>query len=140
MLENLVYEKTQVHSRSVDLTVKSISRITAAGSLDFGGSEFSPGERDVCVPKKIDPADKYGWWFLAAGDYLVEYNEKLLLPADHVAVIQPHERLMESGVTHGTRFITERGEKLVSLMQATQPDVRIKENARISKLIVLQYA
>ena len=45
LVKNLIYEKTQVHAESVDLTVKSISRIATTGSIDFGGSEFVSGQR-----------------------------------------------------------------------------------------------
>lgn len=139
LVKNLVYEKKQVSVESVDLTVKSISRIATTGSIDFGGSEFVTGEKIELVPKKSEPADKYGWWYLAADDFLVEYNEELLLPPHHLGILQPHERLIECGVAHSTRFITESAEKLLSLIHVCQADVRIKENARISKLIVMRH-
>lgn len=138
-LKNLVYEKTQIKPESVDLTVKTISRIVTTSSIDFGGSEYVPGERIELAPRKIDPAEKYGWWFLAEGEFLVEYNETLSLPPDHLGIIQPHIRLIEAGATHDTRFITESEEKLISLLRICQADARIKENARISKLIVLRH-
>lgn len=139
LLKNMIHEKTQIHSESVDLTVKSISRVATTSSLDFGGSEFAPGEKVAFIPKKVKPGDKHGWWLLATGEFLVEYNEELSLPPHHLGIIQPHERLIESGVTHSTRFVTETDEKLLSLIHVCQADVRIKENARISKLIVLQH-
>lgn len=140
LLKNLVYEKKQVHSASVDLTVKSIARILSAGILDFGGSEFKPGESLVIDAQKSDPAEKYGWWFLDKGEYLLEYNEELSLPDRHIAIIQPHERIIEAGITHGVRFLTEPDEKLMSIIRVAQAGVRIKENARVSNLIVLKPA
>jgi deoxycytidine triphosphate deaminase len=140
LLSNMVYEKKQVHERSVDLTAKSISRVATTGSIDFGGSEYAPGEKVSLAPSKLDPSDEYGWWYLSAGEFLVEYNEKLSLPSDHLAILQPHERLIECGTTHGTRLITESEEKLFSLIHVCQADVHIKENARISKLIVMHRA
>jgi deoxycytidine triphosphate deaminase len=137
LLSNLVYEKKQVHECSVDLTVQSISRVATTGSIDFGGSEYAPGEKVALAPEKMDASDKYGWWFLSAGEFLVEYSEKLSLPSDHIAILQPHERLIECGATHGTRLITESEEKLFSLLHVCQADVRIKENARVSKLIIV---
>ncbi len=137
LLRNLVYEKKQVHAESVDLTVKSISRIATTGSIDFGGSEFDPGERIELACSKPNPSDKYGWWFLSAGDFIVEYNEELALPPHHLGILEPHERLLECGVTHNVRFITDPGENLLSLIHVGQADVRIKQNARLSKLIVL---
>jgi hypothetical protein len=137
LLKNLVYAKKQVHSLSVDITVKSISSFSSGGSLDFGGSEFVPGESAIIEPKKLDPSDAYAWWSLGQGLYLVEYNEGLSLPSGHVAVIQPLERLIESGITHGIRFIAESDEKPMSIIHVGPGGARIKENARISKLIVL---
>lgn len=139
LVRNLVYAKKQVHVESLDLTVSSIWRIATTGSVDFGGGEFATGERIELAPKKMNPADEYGWWYLAEGDYLSGYNEELMLPPHHLGILQPHERLIECGVTHGTRFITESDEKLLSLVHVGQADVRIKENARISKLIVMQH-
>jgi deoxycytidine triphosphate deaminase len=139
LLSNLVYEKKQVHERSVDLTVKSLARLATTGSIDFGGSEYATGEKVPLIPGKMTADDKYGWWLLAAGEFIAEYNERLSLPPEHLAIIQPHERLLEIGVTHGTRVLTEPDEKLVSLIHVCQADVRIKENARISKLIVLRH-
>jgi len=136
-LANLVYEKKQVHSMSIDLTVKSIAKVSSGGSLDFGGSEFKPGDREIIEPQKSEPSEKYGWWSLDAGDYFVEYNEELSLPSGHIAIIQPHERIIESGITHGTRFMTESDEKLISLIHVGRSGVHIKENARISNLIVV---
>ena len=137
-LANMVYEKKQVHSVSVDLTVKSVAEISSGGSLDFGGSEFKPCARENIEPKKSDSAEKYGWWPLDEGDYFVEYNEELSLPSGHIAIIQPHERIIESGITHGTRLVTESDERLFMLIHVGRGGVRIKENARISNLIVLK--
>jgi deoxycytidine triphosphate deaminase len=138
LLRNMIHEKTQVHAKSVDLTMKAVSRIATTSSIDFGGSEFAPGDRVTLMPKKMDPSDKYGWWLLAAGEFLIEYNECLSLPPRHIAIIQPHQRLIEAGATHETRLIAEPTERLMSLVQVCQADVRIKENARISELIVLR--
>jgi hypothetical protein len=119
--------------------VKSISRIQSGGSLDFGGSEFTPAERIVIDSKKIDPADKYGWWSLAAGDYVVEHNEELSLHADQVALILPHERLLEAGAAQSVRIVLPPGGTLMSIVHVCHAGVRIKENARISKLMIFQY-
>ena len=143
LVKNLVYEKGQTHSRSLDLTVRSISRIATTGNIDFGGGEYAPGERITLEPKKMDPSAEYGWWHLPAGDFLVEYNEELseelFALANSLAILQPHERLLECGATHAARFITEPEERLFSLIHVCQADIRIKENARVSKLIVLRF-
>jgi hypothetical protein len=136
-LTNLVYEKKQVHFTSVDLTVKSIAKVLVGGSLDFGGSEYKSAEREVIEPEKAGPSEKYGWWSLDEGDYFVEYNEELSLPSGCIAIIQPHERIIESGITHATRFLTESDDRpIISMIHVGRGRVHIKENARISNLIV----
>jgi deoxycytidine triphosphate deaminase len=82
--------------------------------------------------------DKYGWWHLPAGEFMVGYNEELALPPGHMAILQPHERLVECGVSHAARFITEPSEKLSSLIHVGRAGVEIKLNARVSKLVVLR--
>jgi deoxycytidine triphosphate deaminase len=139
LLKHMVVPEVQVRAESVDLTVKSVSRVATTGAVDFAGIEFLPGERVALIPKPSRPTDKHGWWLLAAGEFLVEYNEELTLPPHHLAIIQAHGRLMETGVTHTTRFITETEQALFSIIHVCQADVRIQENARISELIVLQH-
>ena len=138
MVANLVYEKKQVRAKSLDLTVNSISEIGACGRLDFGGGEFLPGERVALDPVKPDPSDQYGWWHLSAGEFVMEYNEEFALPPGHVAILQAHERLIECGVSHAARIITEPAEGLQSLVRVCRAGVEIKQNARVSKLIVLR--
>lgn len=137
-LAAMVYEKTQVHASSVDLTVKSILTIQSGGALDFGGSEFVPAESAAVVPEKLEPDDKYGWWSLDEGDYVLEYNEELSLPAGHIAFVQPNQRIIQGGITHDTRLIAEPEEKLLAIIRVGRAGIRIKENARVSKLVMFE--
>ncbi len=138
MVANLVYEKKQVHAKSLDLTVGSICEVASGGRLDFGGGEFEPGKRAALDPVKKESSDEYGWWRLPAGEFMAEYNEEFALPPGHMAILQPHERLVECGVSHAARFITEPDEKLFSLIHVGRAGVEIKQNARVSKLVVLR--
>ncbi|GAB4350745.1 MAG: hypothetical protein Kow0099_34450 [Candidatus Abyssubacteria bacterium] len=139
LLKNMIDDRIQVHAESVDLTVKSISRIATTGTIGFSGTEFSPGEKVALEPKKVHTDDTLGWWLLATGEFLVEYNEELTLPPHHLAIVQARNRLIGTGVTHTTRFITEAEQPLASIIHVCQADIRIKENARISEIIVLQH-
>src|SRR6056297_296004 len=85
-VDDLVYEPTQTDSRGLDLTVDSISRITEPGRVDFGGGELEPAETEPVATEKRDPEDDYGWWELAEGVYLIDYNEALSIP-DGVSLV-----------------------------------------------------
>lgn len=51
-ISGIIHEDTQLHADHIDLTVAEVHRITGAGSLDFGGSEFKPATTEKLDPKK----------------------------------------------------------------------------------------
>ncbi|MFC2062214.1 dCTP deaminase [Elusimicrobiota bacterium] len=132
LLENIVYEKTQVHEYSVDITVSEIYRISSGAELDFGGSEFKPAVKEKIEPVKKDTKDKYGWWELDEGYYQFKFNEILTLSDGQRAVIQPHPHLRESGAFHNTLAIEESGS--IYMPVAVMEKTSIKENARTSEM------
>ncbi len=78
-IKNFIHKDTQTGGDKVYLTVKQIYFLDEKGSLDFGGSELNLAERKPLLPKKRLPEDKYGWWNLNQGIYLVEFNEQIEL-------------------------------------------------------------
>ena len=74
-IKNLIHKDTQIGEDKVYLTVKQIYSLDKKGSLDFGGSELNLAKRKPLLPKKKLTEDKYGWWSLSRGIYLVEFNE-----------------------------------------------------------------
>ncbi len=40
VVDNLIYEPTQVHEHGIDLTASAIYEVAAPGRLDFGGDEL----------------------------------------------------------------------------------------------------
>ncbi len=74
-IKNLIHKDTQTGEDKVYLTVKQIYSLDKRGSLDFGGSELNLAERKPLLPKKKLAEDKYGWWNLNQGMYLIEFNE-----------------------------------------------------------------
>ena len=137
-IKNPTYEKKQAGERSYDLTVKAIRRLVAPGRVDFGGSEFEEGRSEPVLAEKIHPDEPYGWWHLEGGEYILEYNESLGIPRDHLALLQPSVRITVNGATHETRVLTEGGGPIRSRLAVGPAGIWIKENARVSSLVVLK--
>ena len=135
-LENMVYEKTQVQKYGVDLTVKDIYVLENPGSMDFGGSELEIADKRRSILEKRDPADKYAWWNLQPGDYLLEYNEKLNLQEGMIALLQPKQELMRNGSHHPPLILTHEDQLQTIILSVGSSGINIKQNARVSRLII----
>lgn len=134
-LEGLVYAKTQVGERWVDLTVSQIHHFKSRGSLDFGGSEFRAAETACLTPHKLKEDDKYGWWELSQGTYLVYYNEKLVkLSGSELAHVAPHPRLLAAGGSHPATYFTSE-EALRVVISVPPEGLALKQNCRLSRLV-----
>ena len=138
LLGNIVYQEKQQHAYECDLTVEAIFRVNRGGALDFGGSEYEPAEREMVKPKKISKEDKYGWWELAQGNYILRFNEGIDLKENQIGFVQAHERLILSGGQHPAFHFRGRREKLMTLLSVGADGLRIKENARVTKLMVME--
>lgn len=135
-LENVIHFDTQAHDFEVDLTAGQVYRVTGAGSLDFGGSEFEEAPRQRLEPELADPDDKYGWWELPAGTYIVCYNETVDPGERGIAFVQPHERTLMAGAYHPAFHFRGRRETLETLFMVGAGGCRLKENGRISKMLI----
>lgn len=135
-LEGLIHLDTQRAPNGVDLTVDSVSRTEGAGHLDFGGSEFQTAARAELDPVFDAPDDDYAWWTLEQGAYLIRYNESLTLEDGQQAVISPLERTLRAGAHHGTCVLDQGHDPLEMLLVVTRMGCRLKENCRLSRLVV----
>ena len=134
-IKGLISEKHQVSPSSVDLTVSSIFRINKGGSLDFGGSEEEGSLVEEIKPVKRKEEDKYGWWLLPEGEYMIEFNEEVSTPKGLIFLLKPHQRTLNAGGFHPT-MIYAGGERIEKVPLAVgKGGINIKENARISSLI-----
>lgn len=137
-LSNLINEKKQLYNECVNLTIKSIYEISSKGQIDFGGSEFILGSRKEIKPKKLNPDDSYGWWDLEQGDYLIIFNEKINIPDRYFGFIQPLERILVNGTTHESMFVLSHIDKVEVNLRVGKRGLKIKQNARISNLIIFK--
>lgn len=140
LTDNIIHEDTQLHEQHLDLTVAEVHRLTDAGSLDFGGSEFTPAESDPIDPKKLNPNDSYGWWDLKIDTYKAVFNESVEVPEDLLAVITPHIHAEKSGIIINTLYISAEDDldELSMYFHVPVAGCKIKENARIATLRFLR--
>lgn len=136
-LDGLVHLETQRAGDGIDLTVGSIFRTTGPGQLDFGGSEFREAPRTRLDPVLDESGDDYGWWGLEQGGYIVRYNESLTLTDEQTAVITPLERTMLAGAHHGACIFNDGRDPIEMLLNVSRMGCRLKENCRLSRLVVL---
>lgn len=138
-INNIVYADTQQHKHHIDLTVNEIHKITGAGALDFGGSEFKPATTEKLKPRKQKTDDDYGWWKLTQGPYKIIFNESLTDLGDEVVLISPHPHLRDSGVVADTYLIgaDEKSGSFSINITVSEAGCDIKENARIAEMRML---
>jgi len=134
-VENLIYEKKQVKSYEIDLTLRDIYEIEDKGSLDFGGSEYRASEKNRIEPVKKSE-EKYGWWYLKPKTYLITLNETV--KPGFIYFISPHPRLLKAGATHPTLMTMDWKSDYVLPLDVSEMGLNLKENARVSKLFALK--
>ena len=139
-IQNLINPKYQVQRFAVNLTVRNIYSVDPVGQVDFGGSEYKPAGKVEVMRFRRNREDKYEWWDLGRGCYFVEFNESLDLGEDEIAVLEPDERLLRAGVSHGTMFLRGRVSPIEALLEVDIIHVQFKQNARISRLRVFRFA
>ncbi|MBD3296321.1 MAG: dCTP deaminase [Candidatus Omnitrophica bacterium] len=132
--EHILSEKHQVHEYSLDLSVNSVYAVKKAGDLDFGGSELKSANMEQVLPQKRSEEDKYGWWNLTSGEYIVEFNEKVVVPDNCIASIQPLSETLRAGVTHPSLTYSSGEQVEMTLLLVGKSGLHIKQNARISSL------
>jgi len=137
-IKNLIHKDTQIGEDKVYVTVKQIYLLDEKGSLDFGGSELHLAERKPLLPKKKLTEDKYGWWNLNQGTYLVEFNEQIELKEKEIAILESQEELLQNGCFHPLRIITPKGKLSFIPLNVGCQGIDIKQNARISVLRIVK--
>ncbi|MCF7949719.1 MAG: hypothetical protein K9M94_14110 [Spirochaetia bacterium] len=139
MVKNYIHEGKQFSEENpiAYLTVHQIAVLAGRGSLDFGGSEYSKAQLDWLVPQKQQEEDKYGWWHLPPGSYMVEFNEELELSVGMRAYLQIWEKAARNGIQHPFMVIDSSQSPLQVLVTVGPEGIDIKENARLSQLGLL---
>ncbi len=131
-LEGTVHRSTQVNPDGVHLTVAEVLRIHSRGRLDFGGSELKAAATHSLSTSEHMPGERYAWWRLDEGDYIVRFNERIKEGAPPMLIVS-HPRLLECGcrIAGG---VFGAGE-IRSVLSVPEAGVHLKENARIAVLL-----
>ena len=137
-IKNFIHKDTQTGEDKVYLTVKQIYSLDKKGSLDFGGKELNLAKRKPLLPKKKLSEDKYGWWSLNQGTYLVEFNEQIELRDKDIAILEPREELLCNCSFHPLRIITPEEKLSFIPLNVGSQGIDIKQNARISILRIVK--
>lgn len=133
-VDGIIHEETQLAEDGVDLTVNEIKEVTSPTELDFGGGEEERGDLQVVEPEKRSREDDYGWWNLQGGIYIIDFNEDVKV-AEGLGVVTPLERLTSGGSFHSPLLFQGDMDKN-PVLYANSAGLKLKENARISRLVV----
>jgi len=135
---NILSEKHQVHAYAVDLTARQIFRLDPTGTVDFGGSEYVAAERHPMPTHQKHSQDRYQWWTLPHGAYMVEFNETIELAEDELGLLEPHERLLRAGAELPARYLRGPHNPCWGMLSVSCAQVQIKQNARVAALRVFR--
>ena len=124
----------QVQANGFDLTLRDVALMKSAGTIAVTNNER--------VLADLSPlsCDAQGFLDLAAGVYMVTYNEIVHLPNKIMALGRPRSSLLRCGVNVGTAVWDAGYEgRSQSLMVVHNPEgFRVQKNARITQLVFME--
>ena len=124
----------QVQANGFDLSLRDIAAMQSGGTI-----AVSNNERVLSVLAPLSFDDK-GFLHLAAGIYMVTYNEIVHLPKNVMAFGRPRSSLLRCGVNVGTAVWDAGYEgRSQSLLTVHNPHgFRVQQNARITQLVFMK--
>ena len=133
-VKGILHAQYQVHGSSIHLTARTVSSLDSNGQIDFGGGEYVAAGRSQLTLQRLRLEDKYLWWDLGRGSFIVQCNETLHLAPNQIALIEPEDRLLRTGAWHVPLFVRGHIDPVEILMDVGVPRLRVKENARIARV------
>jgi dUTP diphosphatase len=124
----------QVQANGFDLTLRDIAEVKSAGTI-------AQANRQRVLPD-LSPlsfgAD--GFLDLAAGVYIITYNEIVHLPKNIMALGRPRSSLLRCGVNVGTAVWDAGYEgRSQSLLMVHNPQgFRVQQNARLTQVVFME--
>ena len=134
LVESMIDPKMQTQMCGMELTLQKIERFTSAGAVAFDNMER---ELPRTEPMDFDPS---GWVDLAAGAYLVTFNEIVNIPTDVAALARARSTLLRCGASLETALWDPgyRGRSQSLLVVYNPHGLRLKKNARLMQLVFLR--
>jgi len=121
--------ESQVQPNGVDLTLGAVYEQTTAGRIERGGKTV--GDRRV-----IDAEN--GVYSLERGGYVVEYDDRVVIPEGHVGLLLPRSSLLRNSCMLDTAVwdagYAGRGE---GLLEVHHP-IELERGARIAQLVLAE--
>jgi dUTP pyrophosphatase len=123
----------QVQANGFDLTLRDVALVSSKGQVAVDNRE-----RMVSGLSPL-PFDSSGWLDLAAGVYMITYNEVVHLPRDIMALGRPRSSLLRCGVGVGTAVWDAgyQGRSQSLLVVHNPHGFRVQKNARITQLVFM---
>jgi len=130
LVADLLDEALQVQPCGVDLTVRSVSRLTSSGAIDFDNSGRALASRE-----ELPWGD--GWVDLPCGGYHVVYSETVSLPRDVMALAYPRSSLLRCGaMLYSAVWDPGYSGRAEGLLVVHNPrGLRLARRARIAQLV-----
>jgi dUTP pyrophosphatase len=130
----MIEPETQTQMCGMELTLQKIERFTSAGAVAFDNIERELPQTEVM---DFEPS---GWIYLAAGAYLVTFNEIVSIPRDVAAMARARSTLLRCGASLETALWDPgyRGRSQSLLVVYNQKGLRLKKNARLMQLVFLR--
>ncbi len=134
LVESMIDPETQTQMCGMEMTLQKIERFTSAGAVAFDNIERELPETE---PMDFDPS---GWIDLAAGAYLVTFNEIVNIPRDAAALARARSTLLRCGASLETALWDPgyRGRSQSLLVVYNPNGLRLKKNARLMQLVFMR--
>ena len=129
LISGLLDPQAQLQPCGVDVTLGAVFQLTEGGRL---------GVDERHVPDRVPLAfDFWGWLQLAAGSYVIQFNETVRLPLDVMALGRPRSTLLRCGATlHTAVWDAGYGGRSECLLTVENPaGIELQKDARIMQLV-----
>jgi dUTP pyrophosphatase len=134
LIEGWLDLEAQVQPNGFDLTLRDAAAVTSAGSVMVDNRDRKVSDLEPL------PFSTNGSIELAAGVYMVTYNEIVRLPRHIMALGRPRSSLLRCGVSVGTAVWDAGYEgRSQSLLVVHNPGgFRVERNARLTQLVFFE--
>jgi hypothetical protein len=130
-LDGTIHRPRQVDALGVHVTVAAILKTHSRGLIDFGGGEYREAAAHPLSVDERKPNDKYGWWRLDEGTYVVDFNESIREGAPPL-LLAGSNRLLRCGAC-AAAAVCGPG-PIRTVLTVAGAGLNVKENARIALL------
>jgi dUTP pyrophosphatase len=134
LVQSMIDPEKQTQMCGMELTLQKIERFTSAGAVAFDNKE-----RVLPQTEPMD-FDQSGWIDLAAGSYLVTFNEIVNIPKDAAALARARSTLLRCGASLETALWDPgyRGRSQSLLVVYNPQGLRLRKNARLMQLVFMR--